>query len=122
MSNCRCAVCDAIGDDEHAEYCPGSRHADLERQLAGREWQGMDSAPRDGTEILGWRGDCGTMVIRWTSCDAFMTDQEMDESCMDEDDLFAQDWFYADFIAGGRLEGSEAPTKWMPLPTPPEGT
>jgi Protein of unknown function (DUF551) len=34
-----------------------------------------------------------------------------------QEDAEAQDWFYADFIAGGRMDS--APTHWMPIPDPP---
>lgn len=30
-----------------------------------------------------------------------------------------KDWFCADFVSGSRLEGSEAPTMWQPLPPAP---
>ena len=83
------------------------------------EWQPIETAPKDGTELIGWRDDCGVILIRWTSCDAFMSEREIESSRMDEETLFQQDWFCADFIAGCRLDGSETPTHWMPLPPPP---
>lgn len=82
-------------------------------------WQPIETAPKDGTEILGWRKDCGILLVRWTNCESFMTDREMEESGLDDEAIFASDWFCADFVSGGRLEGSEAPTHWMPLPAPP---
>jgi len=85
------------------------------------EWQPIETAPRDGTEILGWRDDCGAMLIRYTACDAFMSEDEIERSGLDEETLFKPDWFGADFVAGCmRLEGSELPTHWMPLPEPPK--
>lgn len=84
------------------------------------EWQPIETAPKDGTELIGWRDDCGVILIRWTSCDAFMSEREIESSRMDEETLFQQDWFCADFIAGCRLDGSETPTHWMPLPPPPD--
>jgi hypothetical protein len=80
-------------------------------------WMPIETAPKDGAEILGWREDCGPILIRYTSCDAFLTQREIEE--MDEETLFQQDWFAADFIRGSRLEGSELPTHWMPLPPAP---
>lgn len=81
-------------------------------------WQPIETAPRE-EEILGWRDDCGPLLIMHTSFDRFATDRECDET--DEETLFAKDWFGAG-IPGGfqRLEGSEQPTHWMPLPPPPE--
>jgi len=84
------------------------------------EWQDISTAPRDGTEILGWRRDCGILLIRWTCCYDFMADNELENSGLDDETLSAEDWFYADFIEGGRLEGSELPTHWQPLPEPPK--
>lgn len=86
------------------------------------EWKTIDSAPKDGTEVLAWRVDCGPFIARYTSCDAFMTDNEIESSGIDEESLFSKDWFYADFIQGGRADGSETPTHWMPLPADPEPT
>jgi hypothetical protein len=84
------------------------------------EWQPIETAPKDGTEILGYREDCGVILVRYTSCDAFMTDSEIERLEMSEEDIFQQDWFYADFLQGGRLVDDEAPTHWMPLPEPPK--
>ena len=84
------------------------------------EWKPMETAPKDGTEILGCRDDCGVLLVRWTCLDNFMTATELNEIEISEEDSGAEDWFYADFCEGGRLEGTEVPTHWMPLPEPPE--
>ena len=81
-------------------------------------WQPIATAPKDGTEILGWREDCGTLMIRWTAAVEFMTDSEIEEWDGDEDSLHGEDWFAADFIQGCRLEGSEVPTLWTDVPEP----
>jgi hypothetical protein len=83
------------------------------------EWQPIETAPKDGTEVLGWREDCGVLLIRWTSCSELMADPEIEQSGIDDAVLFAEDWFYADIMQGGRMEGSETPTYWMPLPDAP---
>jgi hypothetical protein len=80
-------------------------------------WQPIETAPKDGTEILGYRSDAGIMIIRWTSPAEFLTDRELET--LDEEDALQEDWFYADFIAGGRLEYDEVPTHWAPLPDQP---
>lgn len=81
------------------------------------DWQPIETAPKDGTEILGYRADCGVLLIRWTCPFEFCTDEELEK--MGEDSAGQDDWFYADFLTGGRLEGSETPTHWMPLPPHP---
>ncbi len=81
------------------------------------KWQNIKSAPKDGTEILGWREDAGIMLIRYTAPIDFLTESELD--ILDEQSAESYDWFYADFVAGGRLDGNEAPTHWMPLPKEP---
>lgn len=85
--------------------------------IRARGWQPIETAPKDGTEILGFREDCGVLIIRWTCCSEFCTDDELED--LDEEDAEKEDWFCADFIRGSRLEGSEVPTHWMPRPAPP---
>lgn len=80
-------------------------------------WQPIASAPKDGTEILAWRADCGIVLVRWTCMDDFCTESEIEK--VSEEDAMQRDWFFADFVSGGRLEGEEVPTHWMPLPPPP---
>lgn len=80
-------------------------------------WKPIESAPKDGTEILAWRADCGQFIASYTSADAFpMTQDELD--AMDEETLFAKDWF-TQWPDATRLDGSEAPTLWQPLPAEP---
>jgi len=80
-------------------------------------WQPIETAPRDGTEILGWRRDCGVLVVKYTSAAAFLPDNEIEQ--LTEEEADAMDWFCADFWQGERLEGIELPTHWMPLPDEP---
>ena len=87
--------------------------------------QPMATAPKGGIEILAWRADAGWFIARWTAPIHFMTTEELEKTATGDDDWQEQeDWFYADFCTGGRLEGSEIPTHWMPLPDDPptEGT
>lgn len=76
----------------------------------------IETAPKDGTEILAWREDCGWLIVSYTSLDAFpMSQSELDE--LDEETLFQKDWFTQ--FGQHRLEGNEVPTHWMPLPAAP---
>ncbi|RSE85539.1 hypothetical protein [Achromobacter denitrificans] len=80
-------------------------------------WKPISSAPKDGTEILAWRSDCGQFIASYTSADSFpMTQDELD--AWDEETLFAKDWF-TQWPQAYRLEGIEVPTHWMPLPDAP---
>lgn len=85
------------------------------------EWMPIETAPKDGTEILIWREDCGVLMGRYCSANDLrsMSDKERDE--LNEESLFQEDWWGGDADGGGyRLEGAEVPTHWMPLPQPPK--
>lgn len=85
-------------------------------QAQGEQRQPIETAPKDGSEILAWRVDCGWFIASYTSLDAFpMTQSELD--ALDEEDLFSKDWFTQN--GHERLEGSEIPTHWMLLPAAP---
>lgn len=92
------------------------RDMSVERPVADG-WLPIETAPRDGTEVLAWRYDCGPFIASFTSCSAFpLTQAEIDE--LDEDTLFKGDWF-TQWPQALRLEGSEEPTHWRPLPASP---
>lgn len=76
----------------------------------------IESAPKDGTEILLWRKDAGWFLARWIAPCDFLHEMELER--MGLKDTEEPDWFYADFVSGGRVDDG-APTHWMPLPSPP---
>ena len=97
----------------------------IEAALRGQQWQGIESAPKDGTEILAYseHGCTGTMLVRHIALADFLTDPEGDEYFRQggsEEAYYDADWHVADFIQGSRLPPDCYPTRWMPLPTPPE--
>lgn len=81
------------------------------------KWLPIETAPKDGTEILGYREDCGILLIRWDAPINFLSEREYEGL---GDSAEQEDWFCADFVAGSRLEGTEVPTHWMPLPEEPK--
>ena len=88
------------------------------------EWQPIETAPMDTTEILACNPSAGTttMLVRFCDLSFFLTGSQLYEQKRNgatEDDLYEPDWFYADFIEGGRLSSDCYPTLWMPLPKPP---
>ncbi|MBK8467852.1 MAG: hypothetical protein IPL32_18730 [Chloracidobacterium sp.] len=88
-------------------------------------WQPIETAPRDGTEILAYSeiGNTGCMLVRWIALQDFITTQEAEEFSnigMSESALEVPDWFFADFCHGDRLSPDCYPTHWMPIPAIPE--
>ena len=96
----------------------GKFAAELAYEAATPQWQEMESAPKDGTEIWVWREDCGALLARWIAPGDFLTDNDMEN--FNDEDWEEADWFYADFIAGGRLSNDGMPTHWQPLPEKPK--
>jgi hypothetical protein len=87
------------------------------------DWQPIETAPKDGTEILVWREDQDVMLARFIALQDFISTREAEELVdegMSESSLEVPDWFYADFIHGDRLSPDCYPTHWMPLPSPPQ--
>jgi len=77
------------------------------RLIVGEGWKPIETAPRDGTEVLLWDEDSGGSceVAFWSAT----------HSCWLED-------FTADPPAGTDVVGQTVylPTHWMPLPPPPD--
>ena len=69
------------------------------------EWQPIETAPKDGTPILGFMPDA---AIQW---------QIMPIEMLDFGDDDGPEWFQADRDDGRALDVE--PTHWMPLPHPP---
>jgi hypothetical protein len=86
------------------------------------KWQPIATAPKDGTEILVWREDAGVFLAKWTCVNDLRTTSDRDRDEIDEESLFAGDWFGGDAEGNFRCDGSEVPTHWMSLPTEPSSS
>jgi hypothetical protein len=96
--------------------------ASLHQQEVPSGWMPIETAPKDGTEILIWREDCGVLMGCYCSANELSTMSDKDRDELDEASLFQEDWWGGDADGGGyRLEGSEVPTHWMPMPAEPHG-
>lgn len=104
-----------IRDDED-DSCAAAIRALQPDEETG--WRPIESAPRDGTEVLIWRADCGAMIGRYAALQDFLSDRECEE--MGPEAAEKEDWFGGDSINNWRLDGSETPTHWQPLPPPPD--
>ena len=83
-------------------------------------WRLVDGdTPRNGTEILAYRPDAGQFIAWFGSCELLgWTDAEIE--AVDEDTFFFESWWTNTTSGACRLEGSEVPTRWMPLPEDPQ--
>jgi len=78
----------------------------------------IESAPRDGTEILVWTKGCGWLVARWVAPSDFLTELQIEEYA--GDDIDDSDWFFASYDGGDRIQIDDPPTHWMPMPPDPD--
>lgn len=77
------------------------------------EWQPIETAPKDGTQIIGYG------IIRET---AYIRDEEHPVGYWGKEDsgpMVRQTYFKAGLWQTNGF-GSMRPTHWMPLPNPPE--
>lgn len=106
----------------HSEFlwADDVRHAkEFVEAVNAQEWQPINSAPKDGTEILGWQKNFGVLLIRWITANDTFSEAELEDRDYSSEDAAISGWFCADFVAGMRLDGDAAPTLWQPLPAPP---
>lgn len=81
------------------------------------QWQPIETAPKDGTDVLLWREDCGQFIGCYATPDFFpLTQEQLD--ALSEEELSSHDWF-AQWPDARRLDGPDLPTRWMPLPDEP---
>jgi hypothetical protein len=82
-------------------------------------WQLIDTAPKDGTRVLGYDAANGRVDIVWYgTCELLpLTQREIDE--IGEEAYFLPDWWQNCTDGAWRLERENTPTHWMPLPGPP---
>lgn len=77
----------------------------IENGLPDDGWRPIETAPRDGSTFIAWRG--GVIFTRW------------------DDDRYARKpmpfWGGNDAWRGKRFQRENNPTHWMPLPEPPKG-
>lgn len=82
-------------------------------------WQPMASCPKH-VDVLFFNERNGVIPGRLTDADSFMTDKERDEWDGGEEAQFRIDAFGFGHWGVDRMDGSEAPTQWMPYPEEPE--
>lgn len=82
-------------------------------------WQPLESCPKH-VDVLFFNQRNGVIAGRLTDADSFMTDKERDEWDGGEGAQFSIDAFGFGHWGVDRMEGTEAPTHWMPYPETPE--
>jgi hypothetical protein len=80
------------------------------------KWRKIETAPK-GVQILGWREVVGITLVAYTYLANILDESKWGE--YSEEELYSEDWFYADFGGGGRLDSDHIPSHWQPLPTEP---
>ena len=83
---------------------------------AAARWRPIESAPKNGTEIIGWREDSGPFLTAWTCLCEFMPEDAIERLGIDAQTSEKHAWFYADIASSGMLDDDLAPTHWLPIP------
>lgn len=83
------------------------------------KWQPIETAPRDGTRILGWVNEAEWAAICWwETAPIELRYAPQEQWQMSEASDFPDDEAWYEHWRDTRYE----PTHWMPLPAPPEPT
>jgi hypothetical protein len=81
------------------------------------KWQTIETAPKDGTAVLLWGGQCeNDLGGRWDNKGIVYAVFQHGDPEYDDPDLWVElgGCYYSSWINN--------PTHWHPLPAPPEGT
>ena len=86
------------------------------------QWQPIETAPKDGTEILVFRMCCGCTPIAHVAF--YKSKEEWDEIGYiigDTEEEFVGWWSYVRHsITQEKLDGDYTPTHWIPIPKLPK--
>ncbi len=77
------------------------------------EWQDISTAPKY-VEIDLWHPENGMMVGEYTSLDSLLTEREIDDSNISEENQFEDDWWVQSRDGLIRASNYGIPTKWKP--------
>ena len=103
------------------KYGYEKRGKEIEELEAKHQWQPIETAPKDGTEIFIFRvGWPWAPVAKWVEYPGNpVLDDNNEECCM-------YGWLFDEWFTPGNEDGwlgwsdDEMPTYWMPLPEPPQ--
>ena len=115
-------VCEKCGHQDDTATRTSNLYLLLEAALIGTGdgWRTDLENAKDGTPVWLYREDCDPFLGRWIAPVDFMTADELEEHNIPDAIAEEADWFFSDFVAGGRVVDG-APTHWRPLPSPPPG-
>ena len=102
-----------------AKLAEAARMANGIRESVGLLWRPIETAPKDGSEILAHRHDCGVLIASWREPAEFMTDDEIESSDLPADELYSPCWFAFGSWGVSQIGDGDLFTSWMPLPEPP---
>lgn len=80
----------------------------MNRESTSREWQPIETAPKDGTVVLLWGPYCINVTAAAYSRGQWVCSADGAQAIESQSDF------------GTELATFEVPTHWMPLPAPPQ--
>lgn len=103
--------------DNFGKWVVETLNAALVSSSTPSPWKDIESAPKNGTEILVWRRDASVFIVRWEWAGDVVPKDRSGDPIEDYDEEFHGWWS----DAYGWQQGIDTPTHWMPLPPPPTG-
>lgn len=79
------------------------------------EWQPIETAPKDGTEVLVWCSKCALVPIAMSYSSAAYFELEYGDP-----EYMEEGWYMSWSYPVDPPEVTWQPTHWMPLPPPPQ--
>ena len=92
-------------------------------QVENNGWISVNEKPKTFQEVILYREDAGVFVGYYGNLAESLSEMALENHYnneVSEETMWKEQFFYFGLEGNGILEGSEEPTHWMSLPSPPK--